>query len=79
VLDSAIDSGVQQRGSIGVVPPDQVRGSTVVTANLLHLAHAARLADPVTLDDQFVSDIGEHVRTPFEVIEIPVRAFPKFV
>jgi hypothetical protein len=65
MLDAAIGCWKQQRGAASVVPPNQVRRSSVFTAYLLHLAHTAGLTDPVTLDDQFVSNIGEHVQTPF--------------
>src|SRR6516165_9999273 len=62
VLDGGVVPGEVQGLVAAVAPADQVRRTAVGTPYLGDLARSHRLAGVMTLDDDAVSDSGEHER-----------------
>ena len=60
MVDLTVRPGEHQRGATVVVPSDDVGRTTIGAADLDDLAGASTLTDVITLDDEFVTDVGMH-------------------
>jgi hypothetical protein len=59
-LEEAIRSGEHEANPAVTRPPDDVRGSTLVTLDLEDLSLPIGIADPVSSDNQPISDLCAH-------------------
>jgi hypothetical protein len=60
VLDKSIATGEEQGLVASVPPPHEIRRPAIGAAHLKHLAVSVRLADPVPVDHDSVSNVCSH-------------------